>query len=81
MTPRHVTCSLKVALTTKERGRKKGKGVKLQMESIRTLKTIIGMRHTNPLPWIQILLSIKHHRTVVAKCLSTSSESVCGSAT
>lgn len=54
MTPGHVTCSLKVALTTKERGRKKGKGVKLQMESIRTLKTVIGMRHTNPLPWVQI---------------------------
>lgn len=81
MTPRHVTCSLKVALTTKEKGRKKGECVKLQMVSIRTLKAVICMRHTNPLPWVQILVFRKHHRSVVAKHLSTNRESVCGSAT
>lgn len=60
----------------KGKRKKKGKGVKLQMESIRTLKTVICMRLTNPLPWVQILLLIKHYRSVVVKCLSTSRESV-----
>lgn len=64
----------------KRKKKKKGKGVKLQMESIRLLKTVICMRLNKSIP-LGPNLSIKHHRYVVVKHLSTGRESISSSAT